>query len=160
MCPHNYQDELKHWRNDKKFPLNPDGSFKENHSYYFQIQLQMFIHNLNDGHFLIFCKQKLNESILFSVTRNHNLLKIMLEKFEQYFHKILLPEIVTRKYDISNENDQKAYCFCRRTSFANIIACDRNTCSYEWFHYGCVDITRAPKGRWFCSDCSKKQKND
>ena len=120
----------------------------------------MFIHNLNDGHFLIFCKQKLNESILFSVTRNHNLLKIMLEKFEQYFHKILLPEIVTRKYDISNENDQKAYCFCRRTSFANIIACDRSTCSYEWFHYGCVDITRAPKGRWFCSDCSKKQKND
>ena len=52
-CPNNYQNEFKHWRNYKKFPLNFDGNFKENHPYYFQIQLQMFMHNLNDGHFLI-----------------------------------------------------------------------------------------------------------
>ena len=78
-CPHNYQNELKH---DKKFYLNPDSSFKENDPYYLQIQLQMFIHNLNDGHFLIFCKQKPNESILLFVTRDNNLLKNMLEKFE------------------------------------------------------------------------------
>ena len=107
--PHNYQNELKYWRNDEKFPLNLDGSFKENHPYYFQIQLQMFIHNLNDGHFLIFCKQKPNESILVFVTRDNNLLKNMLEKFEQYFHKIVFPEIGTRKFDISNENYRKAY---------------------------------------------------
>ena len=81
-CPHNYPNELKQWQNDKRFPLNPEGSFKENHPYYFQIQLQMFIHNLNDGHFLIFCKQKPNESILLFVTRDNNLLKNMLEKFE------------------------------------------------------------------------------
>ena len=55
-CPHNYKNELKHCRNDKRFPLNPDGSLKENHLYYFRIQMQMFIHNLNNGHFLIFCK--------------------------------------------------------------------------------------------------------
>ena len=96
----------------------------------------MFIHNLNDGHFLIFCKQKPNESILVFVTRDNNLLKNMLEKFEQYFHKILVPEVMTRKSDISNENDRKAYCFCRRTSFGNMIACDCSTCSYEWFITG------------------------
>ena len=117
-CPHNCKNELKHCRNDKRFPLNPDGSLKENHLYYFRIQMQMFIHNLNNGHFLIFYKQKRNESILLSVTRDKNLLKIMLEKFEQYFHKILLPEIVTRMYVISYENNRKVYCFCRR------IACD------------------------------------
>ena len=27
-CPHNSQNELKDWQNDKKFPVNPDGSFK------------------------------------------------------------------------------------------------------------------------------------
>ena len=52
-CPRNHQNEFKQWRNGKKFPLNPDGSFKENHPCYFQIQLQMIIHNLNDGHFLM-----------------------------------------------------------------------------------------------------------
>ena len=113
----------------------------------------MFIHNLNDGHFLIFCKQKPNESILISVTWENNLLRNILEKFEQYFHKIPLPETVTRKSDISNENDRKAYCFCKGTSFGNMIAWDCSTCSYEWFHYGCVDITRAPKGTWFWNDC-------
>ena len=97
-------------------------------------------------------------SILLSVTRDKNLLKNMLEKFEQYFDKILLPETVTIKFDISNENDRKLYCFCKRTSFGNMITCDCSTCSYEWFHYGCVNVTRATKGRRFCSDCSKKQK--
>ena len=81
-CPHNSQNELKDWQNDKKFPVNPDGSFKQNHQYYFQIQLPMFIHNLNGDYFLLFCKQKPNESILFSVTRDNNLLKNMLEKFD------------------------------------------------------------------------------
>ena len=44
--------------------------------------------------------------------------------------------------------------------FIHVHACDCSTCPYEWFHYMCVDITRAPKVRWFGSDCSKKQKND
>ena len=159
-CPHNFQNELKQWRNDKKFHLNPNGSFKENHPYYFQIQLEMLIQNLNGCHFLIFCKQKPNGSILHFVTRDNNLQENMLEKFEQYFHKIRLPEIVTRKLDISNENDRKAYCFCRRTNFGNTIACDCSTCSCEWFHYGCIDITRASKGRCFYGYCWKKQKNN
>ena len=81
-CPHDSQNELKQQRNDKKFPLNPDGSLKENHPYYFPIQLQMFIYNLNDGHFLIFCQQKPNESDLLSVTVENNSLKNMLEKSE------------------------------------------------------------------------------
>ena len=42
--------------------------------------------------------------------------------------------------------------------FIHVHTCDCSTCPYEWFHYVCVDITRAPKGRWFFSDCSKKQK--
>ena len=48
----------------------------------------------------------------------------MLETFKQYFHKILHPEILTRKFDINNEKDRKVYCFCRRTSFEILIACD------------------------------------
>ena len=63
-CPHNYQMSLNTGKTTKNFLLNPDGSLKENHPDYFQIQLQMFMPNLNDSHFLIFCKQKPNESIL------------------------------------------------------------------------------------------------
>ena len=41
--------------------------------------------------------------------RDDYLMKNVLEKFERYFYKILLPEAVTvtRKFDISNENGRK-----------------------------------------------------
>ena len=24
----------------------------------------------------------------------------------------------------------------------------------EWFHFDCVNLTVAPRGKWFCSDCN------
>ena len=64
---------------------------------------------MNNEYFLLLRKQNPNKSILFSVMRDDNLMKNMLEKFERYFYKILLPEAVTvtRKFDISNENGGK-----------------------------------------------------
>ena len=26
-------------------------------------------------------------------------------------------------------------------------------CPIEWFHYGCVGLTQAPKGKWYCPQC-------
>ena len=64
---------------------------------------------MNNEYFLLLRKQKPNKSVLLSVMRDDNLMKNMLEKFERYFYKILLPEAVTvtRKFDISNENGRK-----------------------------------------------------
>ena len=117
----------------------------------------MPVHDLEKSHFLIYCKQKLDESILISVSKNNTLIENMLDRFEKYFHKILLPEIVSRKLDYKNDNDRKWYCFCKCTIFGNMIACENSTCLYEWFHYCCVGITLAPKVRWVCSECIKKQ---
>ena len=80
----------------------------------------------------------------------------MLDRFEIYFHKIL-PEIVSRKLDYTNDNNRKRYCFCKRTGFGNMIACENSACTYEWFRYCFVGITHAPIGRWVCSECMKKQ---
>ncbi|KAG5440872.1 hypothetical protein PCK2_000027 [Pneumocystis canis] len=61
------------------------------------------------------------------------------------------------------------YCFCNQVSYGRMIACDnRNVpffffsailfspnhlqCEKEWFHWDCVRITSAPKGKWTCSD--------
>ena len=40
-----------------------------------------------------------------------------------------------------------------RPSFPPMIACDHRDCKWEWFHYSCVGVKKAPKGRWFCKDC-------
>ena len=43
----------------------------------------------------------------------------------------------------------------QQVSFGNMIACEYEGCSIEWFHYECVGITEAPKGKWYCNECSK-----
>ena len=31
-------------------------------------------------------------------------------------------------------------------------------CPIEWFHYGCVGLSQAPKGKWFCPQCTAAMK--
>ncbi|CAG0893626.1 unnamed protein product [Cyprideis torosa] len=51
-------------------------------------------------------------------------------------------------------NEQR-YCLCGQVSYGDMIACDTaGGCpNGEWFHYGCVDITSTPKGKWYCPTC-------
>ena len=45
------------------------------------------------------------------------------------------------------------HCTCRRPSQGDMIACDNADCAVGWYHYECVGVRRAPRGRWFCPDC-------
>ena len=49
---------------------------------------------------------------------------------------------------------EPVYCTCARVSFGEMIACDNPDCAVEWFHYECVGIREAPKGRWVCPSCA------
>jgi hypothetical protein len=49
--------------------------------------------------------------------------------------------------------NEPRYCLCNQVSYGEMICCDNPNCSIEWFHYGCVGITEAPKGKWFCPQC-------
>ncbi|TFK52000.1 hypothetical protein OE88DRAFT_1658747 [Heliocybe sulcata] len=51
--------------------------------------------------------------------------------------------------------DEPRYCFCNQVSYGEMIACDNEDCEREWFHYGCVDLTVPPRGRWFCRECKE-----
>lgn len=57
-----------------------------------------------------------------------------------------------------NNPDDELYCLCRNVSFGEMIACDNPKCKYEWFHYSCVGLTRAPRGRWNCPLCKNRTK--
>lgn len=56
--------------------------------------------------------------------------------------------------DEGNE-DTKVYCTCRTVSHGDMVACDNDSCPYEWFHWKCVGLTREPVGTWFCDECRK-----
>ncbi|XP_059061765.1 uncharacterized protein LOC131854648 [Achroia grisella] len=54
---------------------------------------------------------------------------------------------------------ESVYCYCRcpYDEVSEMIACDAEGCSIEWFHFECVGIMVPPKGRWYCPECRKNQ---
>ena len=34
-----------------------------------------------------------------------------------------------------------------------MIGCDDKKCKVEWYHFSCLNIKRAPKGKWLCPMC-------
>lgn len=60
----------------------------------------------------------------------------------------------------ANTTTQASYCFCHGGSYGRMIACDNDQCPLEWFHYKCVNLTKVPKGEWYCSEkCEKDVKH-
>uniref|UniRef100_A0A1X7UVF1 PHD-type domain-containing protein n=1 Tax=Amphimedon queenslandica TaxID=400682 RepID=A0A1X7UVF1_AMPQE len=55
--------------------------------------------------------------------------------------------------DSTNTSSNKLYCICQKESSGRMIGCDNPSCDIEWFHYACIRIKRAPKGKWFCPNC-------
>ncbi|GFO43959.1 inhibitor of growth protein [Plakobranchus ocellatus] len=54
--------------------------------------------------------------------------------------------------------NEPRYCLCNQVSYGEMVGCDNNDCPIEWFHYGCVGLTQAPKGKWFCPQCTAAMK--
>lgn len=67
----------------------------------------------------------------------------------------LLPELCMRNLDqsLNNLSFQKLYCICNKPEEGKMIACDKDGCPITWFYFKCVNITRKPKGTWYCPNC-------
>lgn len=54
---------------------------------------------------------------------------------------------------------ESVYCYCRcpYDEVSEMIACDADGCTIEWFHFECVGIMVPPKGKWYCPECRKNQ---
>ncbi|KAK1875322.1 Inhibitor of growth protein 3 [Dissostichus eleginoides] len=66
-----------------------------------------------------------------------------------------LPEAeANSQVDWTYDPNEPRYCICNQVSYGEMVGCD-NT---DWFHYGCVGLTEAPKGKWFCPQCTAAMK--
>ncbi|KAF8463161.1 inhibitor of growth proteins N-terminal histone-binding-domain-containing protein [Kalaharituber pfeilii] len=59
--------------------------------------------------------------------------------------------------DEENGDDKRLYCYCQQVSWGNMVACDDSDCRYEWFHWGCVNLTKEPPGKWYCDTCRERR---
>jgi inhibitor of growth protein 3 len=60
--------------------------------------------------------------------------------------------------DEDEGGDDKKYCTCQSVSYGDMVACDNESCPYEWFHWSCVGLKSEPVGTWICPVCTKNMK--
>ncbi|WAR26318.1 ING3-like protein [Mya arenaria] len=53
-----------------------------------------------------------------------------------------------------DDPNEPRYCLCNQVSYGEMVGCDNDDCPIEWFHYPCVGLTQAPKGKWYCPQCT------
>merc|ERR1712083_71194 len=54
--------------------------------------------------------------------------------------------------DMPVDPNEPTYCTCQQV-YGEMIGCDNQDCPIEWFHFGCMDLTHKPKGKWYCPKC-------
>ncbi|KPP76353.1 hypothetical protein Z043_104307, partial [Scleropages formosus] len=71
----------------------------------------------------------------------------------------VLPEAeASGQVDWTYDPNEPRYCICNQVSYGEMVGCDNQDCPIEWFHYGCVGLTEAPKGKWYCPQCTAAMK--
>ena len=60
-------------------------------------------------------------------------------------------------YCPEKSHSEDIFCVCKsEDDGSEMIMCEAENCSIEWFHIRCLNIRRVPKGKWVCPNCKKK----
>jgi chromatin modification-related protein YNG2/inhibitor-of-growth protein 1 len=151
---------------DKSFCLDSNTDLKQSHQYY--VQVQMFVCNVDAAQFIVWTPTVL---IINSLSRDHPFLSCAWPKLIAFFKDHIAPELLTHRIELNVARQEAAaapvslYCICQKPydKAVNMIGCDNPDCRYQWFHFICLKIKRAPNGKWICKYCrnarpNKKQK--
>lgn len=76
---------------------------------------------------------------------------------EDYSSELQIVDENGQPVDWQDPNEPR-YCVCNNVSYGDMVGCDNDDCPMEWFHYGCVGLTQAPKGKWYCHQCTISMK--
>lgn len=161
--------------NDPSFFLKDNEgvlSLDKSHSYYYQVQCQLGVGEVEKSFFVVWSPDTLHIEEI----------KIDLPFFEanmatanELIEKAVLPEIIgcwftkprvttevadSTPSSSSASSSKDTYCYCNGIDDGSkMICCDNDNCSSgQWFHYKCAGIKRAPRGKWFCRECSNNNK--
>ena len=146
-------------------------SLNREHGYYYQIQLQMKVCGAQYADFVVWREDEL---FVQRIALDEKFIAIQVEKAKKFFMYGILPEVLAKWYsrlpeyttghchkqntEHADNGATKEWCFCRGEESGEMIMCDCKSCRIEWFHTECLKITKIPRGKWFCPDCSKLKK--
>ena len=142
------------------------------HTYYYQVQAQINVCNVGYGDFVVWTT---NDLIMERIAPDQEFYEQMAEPIEHFFIYSILPEIIgkwlTRRpianekgvvkipelieEDFTEEDMEANWCYCGTPSYGNMVMCDNAKYTIKWFHFDCLRIRYAPRGKWYCPSCRK-----
>ncbi|CAD8189758.1 unnamed protein product [Paramecium octaurelia] len=106
--------------------------------------------------------KKFEENLKSSMAPDHKRRFLILSKYQKEKRKKINQEIEQSKEIFQNASQSEPlYCICQKPSFGQMVMCDNQLCSKEWFHLECVKLKDFPPENepWFCSiECRKEGK--
>lgn len=172
-CPYLVRDEVLSEVKEGATCLakNADGTLhlQKGHAYYYQVQCQLFVCGHSYGDFVVWTQRSYHCERIY---KDNILWEEMVPKARHFFRVGVLPELLGKCHtrpplvgcavnsDTVNTGEavQAVWCYCRKEECGEMVACDSDSCQYEWFHYMCVGVLSEPKGKWFCPECRKNKR--
>lgn len=146
-------NEYVEFKSSCLYKHNEEIFLKKDHTYYYQVQMQIFVSNLLYCDFVIwspniFLKQRIYPDWEFWQQNS----KIAL----QYHAEVIMPELLgkffTREMGAAEVN---RYCMCDGIDDGRpMIQCDNDDCKTNWFHFDCVNLDSLPNELWYCNQCT------
>ncbi len=151
-CPFSVKDGEPHLLQDKKGSFMDKMGLIKSHKYYTQVQGQLEVCERNYCDFIVWTP---NGLYIERIYKDVKFIERLFQKLTTIFVEQFLPEIMTRKLQMC-----KVYCVCQQEEYGkNMIQCENKTCKYEWFHYSCIGLRRAPKGSGIVMTARSKTNN-
>lgn len=156
-------------------------ALKRKHTYFYQVQLQMKLCDVNYCDFVIWRESEL---VVIRIERDEAFITDAIDKATTFFKCGILPELVGKWFSrlpvvqaeapVTNEPDTKSadelqdtassssseekWCYCKSEASGTMIGCENDDCEIKWFHVECLRLSRVPKGKWYCHECKDKAK--
>lgn len=126
------------------------------HSYYYQIQLQMYVSKLHYCDFVIWCKGFLFIKRIFI---DHDFCEDIVQRAVHFHKMVIMPELLGRCYTQQNNHashSEPLWCDCQQPQQdgQEMLRCANADCPIQWFHLKCLSFAAVPTLYWFCKTCS------
>lgn len=69
-------------------------------------------------------------------------------------------DVITSGNDVNfTSTTKEVYCICNGIDDGRrMVMCEDENCkSGTWFHFECINLTRKPRGKWYCPDCKARK---
>ena len=159
-CPYKYRDlPIEEMIIQNDCCLNTDYTLKRSHSFYDQVQHQLLVTGLNYADFVVWT------SCGFRVTRVYPDAEWQIRVspiVKEFWLQHVLPSMMSRSVvdqQSSSHEESLVHCKCGEQDGGDMVGCDNSECKFQWFHWKCVGLTKAPRTRtWFCHDCRPRKR--